>query len=174
MKVSSDHENRINRAVNFINENPSESLSLERLAAIANYSPFHFQRLFRTVVGETPKQYVLRIRLETAAHAMVMLQHRSITAIALDHGFSSSATFSRAFSTYFGISPQELKRIPHEKRYKMYRQGKLGRHVLDTDRYFSNEEDDGVYPQVQVVRTKAIRGIFVSTSLDDERLIRAA
>jgi AraC family transcriptional regulator len=102
MKISSDHLNRINRAVNYIHENPSQDLSLERLARIANYSPFHFEKLFAAIIGETPKQYILRIRLETAAHALVMFVHRSITDIALDSGFSSSATFSRGSESILG------------------------------------------------------------------------
>jgi AraC family transcriptional regulator len=171
VKIGSEQLNRITKAVNFINENPSEDLSLQRLAGLANYSSFHFQKLFRSVIGETPKQYILRIRLETAAHEIVMFLQKSITEIAFDSGFSSSATFSRAFRSHFGISPQELKLIPHEERYTVFRRGVLGRHLLDTDKYFfdpANQEFDSGNPlNIRVTRSDAKRGIFVSCSLDD-------
>jgi AraC family transcriptional regulator len=168
---NSDIEQRIKRAVNFINENPSADLSLQHLAELSNYSPFHFQKLFREVVGETPKKYVLRIRLETAAHEVVMFLQKSITEIAFDHGFSSSATFSRAFRSHFGISPSELKRIPHDERFKMVRREVFGRPLLDSDRYFANPDRKHATEfdasGVRIVRIGSIRGIFVSCQLND-------
>jgi AraC family transcriptional regulator len=100
-----------------------------------------------------------------------MYLQKSITEIAFDSGFSSSATFSRAFRSHFGISPQELKLIPHEERYTVFRRGVLGRHLLDTDKYFfdpANQEFDSGNPlNIRVTRSDAKRGIFVSCSLDD-------
>jgi AraC family transcriptional regulator len=178
MDISSDHLNRINRAVNFINDDPSEELDLDRLAKIANYSPFHFQKLFRSIVGETPKQYILRIRLETAAHAVVMFHHRSITEIAMESGFSSPATFTRAFKRRFGISPHELRAIPHEERFRMLRNGEFGRHLLDTDIYFSVDEAEMGEPAAiytgQVERIETIRGVFVGAPLADSDSISRA
>jgi AraC family transcriptional regulator len=173
MRISSDNLDRINRVINFIHENPAENLSLAQQARIANYSPFHFQKLFVEIVGETPKQYIQRIRLETAAHALVMFPHRSITEIALDSGFSSSATFSRAFRNHFAISPQELKRIRHEARFSMYKDGRLGRYLIDTDRYFfaaesSVSDADGPL-RVRIERLDTIRGIVAGISLDNPR-----
>jgi AraC family transcriptional regulator len=174
MRIGPDQVIRINRAVNFINQNPGGDLSLKRLAALANYSPFHFQRLFASIVGETPKQYILRIRLESAAHAIVMFGDRSITEIALDSGFSSSATFSRAFRNYFRIAPKELKSIPHEERFRMYSEGKLGKYLFDTDRYFYQA---GLHNQnfnmdaVRITYLDPAEGVFVSCSLDHEVLI---
>jgi AraC family transcriptional regulator len=171
MRNSPDQLLRINRAVDFINQNPGEDLGLRRLAALANYSSFHFQRLFTSVVGETPKQYILRIRLETAAHAIAMFLERSITEIALDSGFSSSATFARAFKKYFGISPTELRSLPHEERFRRYSEGKLGKYLLDTDRYFYQARDHAVPLEpgdVRIARLEPARGVFMSCSLDTE------
>ena len=178
MRINADHLSRINSAVNFINEHPSEDLSLDRLAHLVNYSAFHFQKLFRTVTGETPKQYVLRTRLETAAHAIVMFPHKSITEIALDSGFSTPAIFSRAFRNYFGISPQELRHIPHEERYKLYRQGNFGWRLLDSDSYFFDADNDPTEDReplnIRVTKLDTIRGIFVSSSLNSQEGITRA
>ncbi len=56
--------------MNFIFKNLKEELSLEKLASTANYSAFHFQKIFKQVIGESPKQYIIRLRLENAAHSL--------------------------------------------------------------------------------------------------------
>lgn len=116
--------------------------------------------------------------METAAHAIVMFLHKSITEIALDSGFATPATFSRAFHNYFGITPQELKRIPHEERYRMYRQWDFGWRLLDSDSYFFDTDNDLTEDRkslnVRVTKMDAIRGIFVGSSLDDQEGITRA
>ena len=48
-----------------IDENLNERLSLNDLSMIAHFSPFHFQRLFKHYIGESPKQYTKRLRFES-------------------------------------------------------------------------------------------------------------
>src|SRR5882762_5047940 len=106
-----EYTNRINEVINFILKNLTDDLPLEKLAKVANYSPFHFQKLFKEVVGESPKQYIIRMRLETAAHFLIMHRYKSVTEVSLDCGFSSPATFARAFKNYFDITAEELRTI---------------------------------------------------------------
>jgi AraC family transcriptional regulator len=84
-------------------------LSLDRLADRASLSPYHFQRVFQSVVGESPKQYTLRLRLERAAFQLKIRQ-ATILEIALAAGFRSHETFSRAFRRRFDMSPKEFRR----------------------------------------------------------------
>jgi AraC family transcriptional regulator len=102
----------ITKVVEYIHCNLSENLTLSSLATIANYSPFHFQRLFLEQTGETPKQYIIRLRLEKNAHFLKVFPNLSISELAAESGFSSLSTFSRAFSKYFGISPDEFRKNP--------------------------------------------------------------
>ena len=84
-------------------------LSLEALASTASLSKHHFHRLFARQIGETPKRYTQRLRLERAAVRLVL--HRStILDIALDCGFHSHETFTRAFRRHFGIPPKTYRR----------------------------------------------------------------
>lgn len=85
-----------------------EDLALDRLAGLAGLSRFHFLRQFRALTGETPKQYVLRLRLERAALRLLLLRS-SVLEIALDVGFRNHETFTRAFRRRFGTSPSEYR-----------------------------------------------------------------
>lgn len=87
------------------------NLSLASLEARAGWSRFHLHRAFRRIVGETPKQYTLRLRLERAAGRLIATDER-VTAIALDAGFASHEVFTRAFNRQFGQSPAGYRRMP--------------------------------------------------------------
>ena len=87
----------------------SADVSLDALAARAGWSPFHFHRAFRNVVGETPKQYMLRLRLERAA-ARLATGSDPVVRIAADAGFASNEVFTRAFRRQFGLTPSAYRR----------------------------------------------------------------
>jgi AraC family transcriptional regulator len=80
-------------------------LSLAALARVARLSPHHFARAFQRAVGETPKQYTQRLRLERAAVRLALHGGR-VVEVALDCGFGSHETFARAFRRRFGITPR--------------------------------------------------------------------
>lgn len=95
---------RINRVMDHIDRNLDRELTLEELSNVANFSRFHFHRIFRGMVGESLNQFIQRIRIEKAASQLVELPDKPITNIAMDFGYSSSATFARAFKTRFDMS----------------------------------------------------------------------
>ena len=63
-----EYQSRIRKVLAYIQENLSEELPLEKLSEVAFFSPFHFQKIFSKYVGESPKQYIMRLRLERIAH----------------------------------------------------------------------------------------------------------
>ena len=85
---------RINRVIDHIEETLGDELRLKNLARVARFSPFHFHRIFSARVGETLNHFIQRIRIEKAASNLVGNPKQSITTVAIDGGFSSSATFS--------------------------------------------------------------------------------
>lgn len=89
------------------------SLTLAELASKLELSPFHFHRLFKGDTGETPAAHLSRIRLEHAAHLMVVLPDASLLQVALDSGFTSAATFARAFRQHFGETASEHRQRKH-------------------------------------------------------------
>ena len=80
------------------------SLSLDAIAGAACLSPFHFHRSFRAFFGETPHQFVIRLRLEHAADRL-RRTNSSVTDVALAVGFESPAHFSRAFKIALRLFP---------------------------------------------------------------------
>jgi AraC family transcriptional regulator len=81
---------------------------LDRMARLAGWSPFHLHRTFRAVVGETPKQYQLRLQLERASVALACTND-SVLDVALDAGFAGPEVFSRAFRRHFGSTPSRYR-----------------------------------------------------------------
>lgn len=76
------------------------------LAEAAGFSAFHFSRMFAGMIGESPGEFLRRLRLERAASA---LQSRErVTKVAFDAGYESLEAFSRAFRAAFGCAPSEF------------------------------------------------------------------
>ena len=96
---------RINRAIDFILHNLHRSHTLDDIARAAHVSPFHFHRVFRSIVGETPAQFSRRLRLERAISILSHDPNRTLTSVALDCGFASSSDFSRTFKQRYGVPP---------------------------------------------------------------------
>jgi AraC family transcriptional regulator len=80
------------------------TLSLDQMAAQAGRTKFAFHREFRRTMGETPKQFALRLQLERAA-ARLAVSRDSVLRIALRQGFASHEVFTRAFVRQFGCTP---------------------------------------------------------------------
>jgi AraC family transcriptional regulator len=92
-----------------VQQNLDRELDLRSLAGKYGYSPFHFQRIFSNAVGETPKKYVERLRLEKAAYKL-QITDEPIFDVCLSVGFTNHETFTRAFRRYFGISPRDCRK----------------------------------------------------------------
>lgn len=104
-----EYISRINRAFDYIESNIDKPMTLEELASIANFSKFHFNRIFQSIVGETPFQFVLRVRLEKAASLILTNKSEHISEIAHKCGFSDVSVFSRNFKGHFQISASQYK-----------------------------------------------------------------
>ena len=105
-----DYRQRICRAMNFISAHLDREPALEEIAAAANFSPFHFHRIFKAATGETVFGFLRRLRLEWAANRLLSDPRADVTAVALDCGFSSSQNFAKAFRARFGTTPTAFRR----------------------------------------------------------------
>ncbi len=83
--------------------------SLNALVERSGWSKFYFLREFHRVTGETPKQYLQRVRLEKAA-AKLNSNDLTVLEIALDAGFRSHEVFTKAFRKQFGLTPSQYRK----------------------------------------------------------------
>jgi AraC family transcriptional regulator len=105
-----DYQRRIDRVLDYVSEHPEGDLSLDALAGVACFSPFHFHRIFNALTGETVNGHVRRVRLERAAKILKASPRMRLTEVALASGFAGLAEFSRAFKAHFGMSPSRWDR----------------------------------------------------------------
>ncbi|MES9856662.1 MAG: GyrI-like domain-containing protein [Sedimenticola sp.] len=109
-----EHQERINEVLFHIHADLSAQHSVKVLAEVACYSPFHFQRIFRQVTGESVNDYIRRTRLEWAANLLIFNPEASVMEVALECGFSSNASFSHAFKDCFDCSPRVWRHSGYE------------------------------------------------------------
>ena len=99
-----DYGRRIARVTDHIAENLDAELDVERLASVANFSPFHFHRIYREATGETVADTVRRLRLHRAA-VELLRDDAPLERVARRAGYGTLAAFSRAFSSDYGVPP---------------------------------------------------------------------
>jgi AraC-like DNA-binding protein len=92
----------------WIDAHSHQRINLEDVAAHADISPFHFLRLFSSVLGVTPHQYLVRSRLRHAARLLAD-DARSVTDVAYDVGFGDLSNFVRTFHRAAGVSPRRFR-----------------------------------------------------------------
>jgi AraC-like DNA-binding protein len=100
---------RIAAAVIYIQEHFAEPLRLEELARIAKVSVAQFERYIQRIFDLTPKQLMIKIRLDAAAH--LLKDDRSVAEVAQECGYADHSAFSRQFRAVVGLSPTEYRTL---------------------------------------------------------------
>jgi AraC-like DNA-binding protein len=100
---------RLCRARDLLAADLAARVTLERAAREASLSPFHFQRTFARVFGESPHEFVTRLRLERAKD-LLAAGDLPVTEVCLEVGYTSLGTFSSRFAARIGLSPSEYRR----------------------------------------------------------------
>ncbi|PHS29651.1 MAG: AraC family transcriptional regulator [Methylophaga sp.] len=146
---------RIDRVIQYIEANLAHKISLTEVANISHFSVYHFHRIFTGIVGETINDYIVRRRLERAANLLIFKTELSVTQIALDNGFSSSANFSKAIKLHFGFSPSEIRNPDKVKDSKI---GKI------SSKYGKDFNPSDLYP------TRITNEVMSKTNLEDTNM----
>ncbi len=98
------YNKRVLKVLVYIQQHLDNELELGDLAQIACFSPYHFHRIFKGMVGEPLKEHIRRLRLERAAMRLKS-SRRQIIEIAFEAGFETHESFTRAFRVMFDDSP---------------------------------------------------------------------
>jgi len=99
---------RVFKSIDYIERNMFEPIDVHDIAQASHYSTYHFCRIFRALVGDSPKEYLRNRRLTIAAKRLAG-GARSILDIALDCQFESHAAFTRSFKQLFKMTPEQYR-----------------------------------------------------------------
>lgn len=101
----------VQRMQDFIESHLDEEITLTKLAEVSFFSPWHSYRLFKESIGQTPAEYVRRLRLSRSAMRLKQEQC-PVTNAAYECGFQSVDGFTRAFHREFGCNPGAYAKDP--------------------------------------------------------------
>ncbi len=102
------HLERIEQALEYIDDHLDEALRLEQLSGIFHFSPYYFHRMFTAVVGRPLTAYIRERRLQKAC-GLLRETRQSVLSVGMDCGFDTAQAFCRAFKNQFGLSPIQYR-----------------------------------------------------------------
>jgi AraC family transcriptional regulator len=168
--ANSQYARKIDRVIDYLRGNLHRSVKLRELANVAGFSEFHFHRIFGAVSGETLNAFTNRLRLEKAAR-LLRYSSQNLTDIALDCGFSSPATFSRAFRSGYDTSPSQFRKTGEIKKSKICKE------LFDDQGYdlpMSAEEKRAAFPVRLVdIPERHVAYIRITNAFDMDRVLGA-
>src|SRR5271169_5851845 len=169
-QASSEYSRRIDRVIDYLRENLHRPVKLGELAKVACFSEFHFHRIFGAIAGETLNNFTNRLRLEKAAR-LLRYSGQKLTDIALECGFSSSATFARAFRSGYDTSPSQFRKSGEIKKSKICKE------LLPQDEYglpMSAEEKKAAFPvRLIEIPERQVAYLRVTNAFDLDRMLAA-
>ena len=107
--LSAKHRETVDVARLFLATCPAEPVSLKAIGEAVGVSPFHLCRVFRAITGTTVSRYRHRLRLRATLERVANAE-ADLSAVALDHGYSSHSHFTAAFRREFGLTPTQFRR----------------------------------------------------------------
>jgi AraC family transcriptional regulator len=172
MSTQQTYKERILAVLVHIQQHLDEDLSLNELARVAHFSPFHFHRIFRGLTGESVQEHVRRLRLERAAQHL-KTGDEPIINVALEAGYEAHEAFTRAFGAMFDCPPSEYRRQKQARPVAAVPSGvhyRAGGDVQD----FNPIPNGGQTMDVRSERMPAMRVVFVRGVGPYKEVARAA
>ena len=112
------HDTRLKKSVDYIHRNfRNEQIEVSFLAEMCSVSETYFRKLFKRLYSVSPKQYIINLKLETAAQ-LLQSQLYSVNEVCEKSGFTDSKYFAKLFKNRFGCSPKEFGNLQPEKIWK--------------------------------------------------------
>lgn len=165
MSPNLDYLARVNRAIDHVLAHLDQPLSLEVVAKVAAFSPFHFHRVFKALTGETLAAFVKRARLERALSRMTHQPDLSLTRVAIECGFASSSELSRSFRKRFGVPPSAFDVRAHREAHG---------EALRLDRLPPGENPDGFSVVMRDLPPRTVAYLRVTRPYEGTAVVDAA
>ncbi|NDW18433.1 AraC family transcriptional regulator [Dysgonomonas sp. 216] len=141
-----DYAKRINIVIEHIGRNLDREITLNELSEVSNFSPFHFHRIFRAIIGEPIGAFVVRMRVETAAR---LLRYTSLPVqdIAYSVGYNTPSSLTKVFRQFYNISPNDYR---NNKSYTIMKPLQLNPDInLKAPKIVEQEEKNAIYVRLQ-------------------------
>lgn len=107
-KTQHEYHKSVRRVIEYIKQHIDEPLKIDTFVEVAALSPFHFHRIFKSTIGETPSNYLKRQRMEWVA-LQLQTTLTPLSDLALRIGYSSEQALSRAFKKHFELPPSAFR-----------------------------------------------------------------
>ncbi len=157
-----DYYERINRAVDFIEENLTNELSIALIAEKACFSKYHFIRVFSAITGESAGDYVRKRRISKSAKELITTK-KDILQLALEYQFNSQEAYTRSFKRVYHTTPAKYRK--HGVNQIAY-----GRSKLSSKKLNHLKSNITMEPQIVEIKEKKLVGIRVKTSLTENKI----
>ncbi|NME69167.1 AraC family transcriptional regulator [Flammeovirga aprica] len=155
--IREDYYQRIEKAVNFIEENLMKKITVEMIAERAHFSKYHFIRIFTAMTGETVGNYLRRRRISKSSKQLINT-NRSILDIAFDYQFESQEAYTRSFKKIYHTSPGKYRKLNNN-------QIAYGRARLTIERLNHLKKNITLKPKIVDMKRKTFVGKSTLTSI---------
>jgi len=160
--VKNDYYERIVKAVEFIEDNLIEKLTVDMIAERACFSKYHFIRVFTAMTGETVGDYLRRRRISRSSKQLIN-SNRTILDIAFDYQFESQEAFTRSFKKVYGTTPGRYRKLNNN-------QIAYGRARLTIERLNHLKSNVTMIPRIVEINARKLTGLHVKTSLAENNI----
>lgn len=151
---------RFFNSIEFIEQHMYEKISVQQVAAASFYSTYHFSRIFKALVGDTPKEYIRKRRLTVAAKRLLS-EDIGILELAMDCQFDSQEAFTRAFKDLFNITPAQYRK--QNDPFRLLYKDQFSPHMLH---FLQNE----LSMEPEIVTRPAVKLVGISQQYDNADL----
>jgi AraC family transcriptional regulator len=160
----STYEVKIKMAVSAIVNDLSSDLNWRKISKMCGISEYHFHRIFTSQMKETPRDFIIRKRLEKAISRLAYNNKTELHELAFDCGYSSQANFNKAFKAYFGVTPGQ---VLSEKNSKNSKIGKI------KSKYGKDFNIQNLYPVPEIDSDPMIKEVIMNANIKNfpERIV---
>lgn len=151
---------RFFKSIDFIEQHLYDKISVHAIAEASHYSTYHFSRIFKALVGDTPKEYLRKRRLTVGAKRLLS-EDIGILDLAFDCQFDSQEAFTRAFKELFNITPAQYRK--QNDPFRLLYKDQFSPHMLH---FLQND----LSMEPEILTRSAMKLIGISSEYDDADL----
>lgn len=148
---------RFFKSIEYIEAHLHEKISVHDIAAASHYSTYHYSRVFKALVGDTPKEYLRKRRLTLAAKRL-LTEDVGILELAIESQFDSQEAFTRAFKALFDMTPAQYRKI--NEPFRLLYKNPFNEQDMD---YLQNR----VSMEPEIIEHPAMKIVGIATQYDD-------